>query len=88
MTVKELFKTIKGYNDYADLMNLPHKQLSMWHGTTSYKADNYKEFVKIAKEEWIDAFVEKLLNVNIENIGDSVAVLDHDLEFYIVDIDR
>ena len=68
MTIKELFKLLEKTNELHRFFNEPELCLQFsindyWGSNKEF--DNYKQFVKYVKSEWVDWFVEKVLSIEL-----------------------
>ena len=61
MTMKDIFKKIEVYNEVAELMNTQKAKIAFGEKFSSDRFENYSEFRKFIRKEYIDEVADKIL---------------------------
>ena len=69
MTLKDMFKKVENYNELAELMRVQKAAIRYNEEFTLKTFDNYKEFRKFVKDEYLEEVAAEILASNFEFDG-------------------
>lgn len=61
MTMKQMFQKVENHNEIADLLREPRTAISFQDRYYGPEIDNYKEFAKYVRDEYIKELADKIL---------------------------